>query len=236
MFFFAVKAEVFPPLLVFLLLNHDEKRYRQQLGICFYGSVLLAFSFQKEEEETEQYWDSPKVISRDLFPGRFWIQEYHRISFHFSAVLLVSEELHTSLGNKTLSTACWILFWILNAILEERIVRLTDALTCICSWITVLKDKQNGSESVKNALCSVSVRLRRYRLLEAMKKNCLAFISSKSVSGFCFDSFYFITYLCLNEEKNTLFQLPKKFALHFIILFFIIYIYIYICFNSESYT
>lgn len=62
-----------------------------------------------------------------------------------------------------------------------------------------------------------------------MKKNCLAFISSESVSGFCFDSFYFITYLCLNEgKKHTLFQLPKKFALHFTILFFIIYIYIYL--------
>lgn len=88
-----------------------------------------------------------------------------------------------------------------------------------------------------DCLVQCSCTAPRCRLLEAMKKNRLAFISLRSPS-LVFDSFYFITYLCLNEEKkNTLFQLPKKFALQFTLLFFliIIYISIYVCFNSESY-
>ena len=40
------------------------------------------------------------------------------------------------------------------------------------------------------------------------------------------------------KKTQTLFELPKKFALHFIVLFFIkyIYIYIYIFVLIQSYT
>lgn len=48
-------------------------------------------------------------------------------------------------------------------------------------------------------------------------EKCLAFTSSV----FCFDSFYFITIYVLMKEKKNLFQLPKKFALHFKFVFFI---------------
>lgn len=110
----------------------------------------------------------------------------------------------------------------------------TDALTCICSWIIVLTD--NGmAASLLRMPCTVCLYGSEVSPTWSYEKesSCLYFFNV--CLGFCFDSFYFITYLCLNEEnKNTLFQLPKKFALHFTIVFFIIYIYI--CFNSESYT
>lgn len=49
-----------------------------------------------------------------------------------------------------------------------------------------------------------------YRLLESIKMYVLPFISSKSV--FCFDSYYFITYLCLKWRK-TYFNFQRN--LHF---------------------
>lgn len=57
---------------------------------------------------------------------------------------------------------------------------------------------------VKNADRGVPAQLEKYRLLEVMK--CLAFTSAV----FCFDSFYFITYLCLNEEKKNLIPASKE--------------------------
>lgn len=66
-----------------------------------------------------------------------------------------------------------------------------------------------------------------------MKKNCLAFISSMSVVFF--DSFYFITYLCLNEEEKNIPYSDFQRNLHFTLLF-CSWLYICVCFNSESYT
>lgn len=66
-----------------------------------------------------------------------------------------------------------------------------------------------------------------------MKKNRLAFISLKSLSlVFVFDSFYFITYLCLNEEKQEhLIPASKEICTSlytFVLYYNYIYVYIYL--------
>lgn len=144
-----------------------------------------------------------------------------------------SEALHVSQGNEALSLTCWISFRVLNrhhlgpkgyvtiAFISVWEVRFYAGMES-CGAFGV----QNVGRFVDYGPC-MSVRLRE-ELPTWSWKYRLAFISSKSVSGLCFDNFYFITYLCLNEEKkkHTLFQPPKKFALHFIILFFMVICYV----------
>lgn len=147
--------------------------------------------------------------TRDLFPGHFGTWKCHIIPFQCSASC-IRRASHVSL-----CTACWILLWILSAILRGG-CRLTADVNLL---INNCPDRpQNGCETVKNAL--YSVRLGSIAYLKLWKKS--VFISSTSVSGFCFDSLDFIAYLCVNEGKeNTFFQLPKKFALQFTVLFVI---------------
>ncbi len=102
----------------------------------------------------------------------------------------------------------------------------TDALTCICCWVIIPKDNKMAP-SLLRMPCTVYLYGSEVSPTWSYKKNSLAFISSKPVSGFCFDSFYFITYLCLNEEKTYLIPTSKEIctSLYYFVLY---YIYIYL--------
>lgn len=163
-------------------------------------------------------------MTRNLLPGHFWTWKYHKnLIFRRASFVCRKQNFR------------WISFRILTGRHFGSKGSTTFALTCICEWNYT--EGLNHKMAVRLFTMPCTARLYGSEVSPTWnykKKKSLAFISSKSVSGFCFDSVYFITYLCLNEEKkHTLFQLPKKFALHFTVLFFIIYIF---CFNSESYT
>lgn len=168
-------------------------------------------------------------MTRDLFPGRFWTSQ-NLIWFPRST----SFKGRASLVSRKQNSERVLLDFILKIMrrLGAKSCAI-GALTCICYRIIILKGNKAAPLRMP---CTVYLYGSEVSHTWSYKNIVLPLFLSESVTGFCFDSFYFITYLCLNEKKTTLFQLPKKFALHFTILFFIINIYIYVLIQSLIHT
>lgn len=92
--------------------------------------------------------------------------------------------------------------------------------------------QQNDCQSVKKASVQCVCTAQMYRLLEAIKStSCLDFC----LTGFCFDSFYFITYLCLNEEKHTLTSKEICTSLCYFVLCYIFFVLFQSLIHYEDY-
>lgn len=191
--------------------------------------MSLTFHFRKRRESKRKKPNSieihPKWFKRDAFPGHFWTSKFHRISFNFKCKTRLREELHSCLGKKTLSTACWISFRIFNG---RHFGAKGSRKVCINLHVWVkLYWRFEPQNSSQNASVQCVCMAQKYRLLEAIKKKNVLPLFLQGLSGFCFDSFYFITYLCLNEEETYFIPTSKEIctSLYYLFVFVLIQSY-----------